>query len=72
VRWLATGMAIAVILILPAFAWADSAASVPAAPPSWPAFIRGGLIAAGLWFAANIAGQLWIRYRQRRQGPPKG
>jgi hypothetical protein len=66
------GMAIAVILILPAFAWADSAASIPAIPPSWPAFIRGGLIAAGLWFAANIAGQLWIRYRQRRHGPPKG
>jgi hypothetical protein len=66
------GKAIAVILILPAFAWADSAANIPATPPNWPAFIRGGLIAAGLWFAANIAGRLWIRYRQRRHGPPKG
>jgi hypothetical protein len=71
-RRIATAMAIAIILALPVAALADTTTGIPATPPSWPAFIRGGLIAAGLWFAANIAGQLWIRYRQRRQGPPKG
>lgn len=52
------------LLSLPAFA--DSATSIPATPPSWPTFIRGGLIAAGLFLAANIAGRLWISWRQRQ------
>jgi hypothetical protein len=46
-------------------ALADSA-SIPAAPKDWGAFIRGGLIAAGLFVLANIAGRLWIAWRQRR------
>jgi len=47
-------------------AFADSAASIPATPPSWAAFIRGGLIAAGLFLAANVAGGLFIAWRQRQ------
>ena len=53
-----------VLLSLPVFA--DSAANIPATPPSWSTFIRGGLIAAGLFIAANIAGRLWIAWRQRQ------
>jgi len=56
------------LFCLPAFA--DSAASIPATPPSWATFIRGGLIAAGLFLVANLAGGLFIAWRQRR--PPKG
>jgi hypothetical protein len=52
------------LLALPAFA--DSAANIPATPPSWAVFIRGGLVAAGLFIAANIAGRLWIAWRQRQ------
>ena len=44
---------------------ADSAA-IPAAPKEWGAFIRGGLIAAGLYILAMIAGRLLIAWRQRK------
>ncbi len=58
-------VAIALILLaLPALA--DSAAGIPATPPSWLGFIRGGAIAAGLFIAANIAGRLWIAWRRRQ------
>lgn len=58
-------VAFALVLVsLPAFA--DSAASIPATPQSWWTFIRGGAIAAGLFLAANIAGRLWIAWRQRQ------
>jgi hypothetical protein len=50
-------------------ALADSA-SIPAAPKDWGAFIRGGLIAAGFYVLANIAGRLWIAWRQRRTKSP--
>ncbi len=56
------------LLCAPAFA--DSSANAPATPAAWGTFIRGGLIAAGLFLAANIAGRLFIAWRQRR--PPKG
>ena len=51
-------------------AFADSTAGIPAAPKDWGVFIRGGLIAAGLWFAATVAGRLWITWRQRKVKPP--
>ena len=51
-------------------AFADSAAGIPAAPKDWGVFIRNGLIAAGLWFAAMIAGRLWIAWRQRKANRP--
>ena len=54
------------LLCLPALA--DSATSIPATPPNWLTFIRGGAIAAGLFLAANIAGRLWIAWRQRQAG----
>jgi hypothetical protein len=47
-------------------ALADSTSDAPAAPKDWGVFIRGGLIAAGLWFAATVAGRLWIAWRQRK------
>ena len=50
-------------------AFADSASGIPAAPKDWGVFIRNGLIAAGLWFAAMIAGRLWIAWRQRKVKP---
>ena len=56
------------LLAFPVFA--DSAASIPATPQNWGTFIRGGAIAAGLFLVANIAGRLFIAWRQRR--PPKG
>ncbi len=46
-------------------ALADSA-SIPATPRDWGVFIRGGLVAAGLYILAMIAGRLWIAWRQRR------
>jgi uncharacterized membrane protein len=33
----------------------------------WSRALWGGLIAAGLWVVANLAGQLWIRFRSARQ-----
>jgi hypothetical protein len=53
-----------VLLSLPVFA--DSASNIPAIPPSWATFIRGGAIAAGLYITATIAGRLWIAWRQRQ------
>jgi hypothetical protein len=50
-------------------ALADSTSGIPAAPKDWGVFIRNGLIAAGLWFAAMVAGRLWIAWRQRKAKP---
>ena len=57
---------LAFILVDSSSALADSTAGIPAAPKDWGVFIRNGLIAAGLWFAATIAGRLWITWRQRK------
>jgi hypothetical protein len=54
-----------VIALATSPALADSAA-IPAVPKDWGTFIRGGLIAAGLYILALIAGRLWIAWRQRR------
>jgi hypothetical protein len=65
-------LAMALLLTLAdvSLAFADSAAGIPAAPKDWGVFIRNGLIAAGLWFVATIAGRLWITWRQRKAKPP--
>ena len=57
--------ALFVIALAASPALADSAA-IPAAPKDWGVYIRGGLIAAGLYILALIAGRLWIAWRQRR------
>ncbi|HEX3066745.1 MAG TPA: hypothetical protein VHQ39_14740 [Dongiaceae bacterium] len=66
---------LAFTLIDATMAFADSTTGIPAAPKDWGVFIRGGLIAAGLWFAATVAGRLWITWRQRKTKPttdPRG
>ena len=56
---------LAAVVLAASSALADSTA-IPAEPRDWGAFIRAGLIAAGLYILANIAGRLWIAWRQRR------
>jgi hypothetical protein len=70
-RYLAA--ALALLLAAPALGAPAFASSSGNAMPAidWSHFLWGGLIAAGLWIAANIAGQLWIRWRSSRAKRPE-
>ena len=60
-------LSVTLAFVLPSLpVFADSASNIPATPPNWLTFIRGGAIAAGLFLAASIAGRLWIAWRQRQ------
>ena len=57
---------LAAVVLAASSALADSATAIPETPRDWGTFIRGGLIAAGLYILAMIAGRLWIAWRQRK------
>ena len=58
-------------MLLAGLARPASAAASTGAPTDWGGFLRGGLIAAGLWIVANLAGHLWIRNRSNRAKRPR-